>query len=103
MDLRGMIHSEALRHETPIVMEWRSGAVLEAPAVVAGLNDVAMVSETIEQSRGHLRVAEHARPFAKSEVGRDNHRGPFVEAADHVEQKLSASLSERQIAEPIEA
>jgi hypothetical protein len=61
-----------------------------------------MMSETIEQSRGHLWIAEHARPFAKSEVGRDNHRGPFVEAADHVEQKLSASLSERQIAKLIE-
>src|ERR1700712_3596385 len=61
-----------------------------------------MVSETIEQSRGHLWIAEHARPFAKSEVGRDNHRGPFVETADHVEQKLPASLREWQVAEFIE-
>ena len=28
-----------------------SGSVFEAPAFVAGLDDVAMVSETIEQSR----------------------------------------------------
>ena len=48
-----------------------SGAVFEAPALVAGLDDVAVVSKTIEQSRGHLRIAEHARPFAEGEVGRD--------------------------------
>jgi hypothetical protein len=61
-----------------------------------------MMSETIEQSRGHLRIAEHARPFAKSEICGDDHRRPFVEAADHVEQKLAASPRERQIAELIE-
>jgi len=27
-----------------------------------------MMGETIEQSRRHLRIAEHARPFAKSEI-----------------------------------
>jgi hypothetical protein len=57
-----------------------------------------MMGETIEQSRRHLRITEHARPFAKSEIGRDDHRRPFIEAADHVEQKLSAGLSERQVA-----
>ena len=31
-----------------------SGAVLEAPAVVAGLDDVAVVSEAVEQRCGHL-------------------------------------------------
>ena len=69
-------------------MERRSGAVLEAPAVVAGLDDVAMMSETVEQSCGHLRIAEHARPFAERQIGRHDHRGPLVEAADQMEQKL---------------
>src|SRR5271170_1028541 len=35
----------------------RSGAVLEAPALVAGLNDVAVVGETVEQGGSHLGVA----------------------------------------------
>ena len=61
-----------------------------------------MMGQTIEQSRGHLRIAEHARPFAEGEIGGDDHRRPFVEAADHVEQKLSTGLSERQIAKLIE-
>ena len=61
-----------------------------------------MMGQAIEQSRGHLRIAEHARPFAKGEIGGDDHRGPLVEAADQMEQKLSASLGEWQIAELIE-
>jgi hypothetical protein len=61
-----------------------------------------MVGETIEQSRRHLRVAEHARPFAKGEIGRDDHRGPLIETADQMEQELSASLGERQVTEFIE-
>ena len=45
-----------------------SGAVLEPPAFVAGLDDVAVVRQTVEQRRGHLGIAEHARPFAKRQV-----------------------------------
>ena len=62
-----------------------SGAVLEAPAFVAGFDDVAVVGEAIEQRGGHLGVAEHARPFAEGEVGGDDDRGLLVEAADQVE------------------
>ena len=34
--------------------------VLESPALVARLDDVAMVREPVKQGRGHLGVAEHA-------------------------------------------
>jgi len=44
------------------------GPALEAPTVVSGLNDIAMVSEAIEQSGGHLRIGKDARPFAESEI-----------------------------------
>ena len=36
-----------------------SGAVLESPALVAGLDDVAVVGESVEESGGHLGVTEH--------------------------------------------
>jgi hypothetical protein len=36
-------------------------AVLEPPAVVAGLEDLAMMGETIEESGGHLGIAEYRR------------------------------------------
>ena len=83
-------------------MVWRSGAVFEAPAFVAGLDDVAVVSETIEQRRRHLRIAEHAWPFAKGEVGGDDDRGALIETADQMEQQLAAGLGEGQIAEFVE-
>ena len=82
-------------------MRW-SGSAFEAPAVVAGLDDVAVVSEAIEQRGGHLGVAEHARPFAEGEIGGDDDRGAFVEPADEMEEELAAGLGEGQIAEFVE-
>src|SRR5208282_4289168 len=83
-------------------MRQRSGAVLEAPALVAGLDDVAVMGEAIEERGGHLGIAEHARPFAEGEVGGDQNRGSLVEPADEVEEELSAGLGEWQIAELVE-
>ena len=51
----------------------------EAPALVAGLDDVAVVREPVEQRRGHLGVAEDAGPFAEAQVGGDDHAGVLVE------------------------
>jgi len=76
-----------------------SGAVFEAPALVAGLDDIAMMSESVEQCGRHLRIAEDAWPFTECKIGRDDDRGSLVEAADHVEQQLSAGLGEGQITE----
>jgi hypothetical protein len=43
-----------------------SAPVFEAPAVVAGLHDVAMMGHAVEQRGGHLGgVVEDGRPFAK--------------------------------------
>ncbi len=74
-------------------------AVLEAPAVVAGLDDVAVVGQPIEHGGCHFGVAEHLRPIGEGEIGGDQQRGVFVEFADQVEQQLAARLAERQIAE----
>jgi hypothetical protein len=50
---------------------WHSGAVLEAPALVAGFDDFAMMRETVEERGCHLGVAKHTGPIAKGQVGRD--------------------------------
>jgi len=50
----------------------RSGTILEPVALVAGLDDVAVMGEPIEQGRGHLGVAEDVGPFAEREVGGDD-------------------------------
>ena len=64
---------------------WGSGAVLEAPALVAGLDDIAVVSEPVEERGGHLGVTEDQGSFPEGQVGGDDDRGLLVEAADQVE------------------
>ena len=61
-----------------------------------------MVRETVEQRCRHLGIAEHTRPFAEGEVGRDDDRGPLIKTADQVEQQLPAGLGEGEIAEFVE-
>ena len=74
-----------------------SSSVLEPPTFVAGLDDIAVVSEPIEQRCGHFGVAKYVRPFAKGEIGRDDDRGSFIESADEVEEQLSTGLSKWQV------
>ena len=76
--------------------------MLEAPALVAGLDDIAVVGQAIEQRGRHFRVAEHAWPFAEGKVGRHDDGRALVEPADQVEQELAAGLGEGQIAEFVE-
>ena len=68
----------------------RSATVLEAPAVIACLDDVVMMGDAIEQRGSHFRIAEDGRPLTEREVGGDDHRGAFVKLADEVKQQLAA-------------
>ncbi len=61
-----------------------------------------MVGQAVEQRRRHLGVAKHARPFAECEVCCHDYRRLLIQPADQVEQQLTASMCERQIAEFIE-
>ena len=58
--------------------------------------------EAVEQRGRHFGIAEDARPFAEGEIGGDDDRGALIEAADQVEQELSAGLREGEIAEFVE-
>src|SRR3546814_3954276 len=80
-------------------LRWLSAAVFEAPAVVARLDDIAVVGDAVEQRRGHFGVAEHGRPFAEGEVRGDDDAGPLIKLADEVEQQLPSRAGERQITE----
>ena len=109
-------HSEALRHDTWASQDAASedgasedGAsedgsitVLEAPAGVAGLDDVAMIGQPIEHGGGHFGAAEDLWPIGEGEVGGDQQGGVLVEFADQVEQQLSAGLAERVVVEFID-
>lgn len=61
----------------------------EAPAVIAGFNDVAVVGQPVEQRGGHLGIAEDARRFAKDEIGGQNDGGVLIKPAHEVEEKLA--------------
>ena len=41
----------------------------ETVRLVAGLDDVAVMRQPVEQSGRHLRVAKHAGPFAEGQIG----------------------------------
>ena len=77
-------------------------AAFEAPTVVAGFHDVAMVSQAVEQRGGHFGVAEHAGPLTEGKIGGDDDGCALVEPADEMEQQLAAGLGERQVAEFVE-
>ena len=62
----------------------------DAVALVAGLHDVAVVREPVQQRRGHLRVAEDGAPFGEVQVGRDDDAGLLVEPREQVEQECPA-------------
>jgi len=77
-------------------------SAFKAPAVVAGLDDVTVMGQPVEQRGRHFGIAEHARPFAEGEIGGDDDGGALVEPADEVEQELAAGLCEGKIAEFVE-
>lgn len=76
-----------------------SVSVFEAPAGVAGLDDVAVMRQAIEHGGGHFDVTEHLGPIGEGEVGGDQERGVLVKLADEMEQQLPAGLAEWEIAE----
>lgn len=68
-----------LRSRLGPAVQGRSCAGFEAPAVVAGFDDVTVVGEAVEQRGCHLCVAEDGRPFGEAEIGRDDDAGPLIE------------------------
>ena len=74
------------------------GSVFKPPALVAGLDDFAVMRHPVEERGRHLGVSEDLAPFPKRQIRRDDHRGLLVELRDQVEQELGAVLRERQVA-----
>jgi hypothetical protein len=55
-----------------LLSSFRRGSTgLEAEAVTAGFDDVAVVGQPIEHGRCHLGIAKDARPLAEAQIGRD--------------------------------
>jgi hypothetical protein len=75
---------------------WHSGAVFEAPALVAGFDDFAMMRETVEERGCHLGVAKHTGPIAKGQIGGDDDGSALIKPADQMKEQLATGLSEGQ-------
>jgi hypothetical protein len=73
-------------------------AVFETEAIVSSFEDVAAMSETVEQRRRHFGIAEHVCPFTEAQVRRDDDAGSLVELAQEMEEQGSAGGAERQVA-----
>src|SRR3954453_21477033 len=89
-------------HRRRALCKCESAAVFEAPAGIAGLDDIAVVGKPVEHGGGHLGVTEDLRPIGECQVGGDQQRGVLVELADQMEQQLAAGLAERQITKLID-
>src|SRR4051794_1736626 len=89
-------------HRRRALWECGSAAVFEAPAGIAGLDDIAVVGKPVEHGGGHLGVTEDLRPIGECQVGGDQQRCILVELADQMEQQLAAGLAERQITKLID-
>jgi len=76
--------------------------VAEAVGVVAGLHDVAVVGEAVEQCRGHLGIGEDAGPLGEAQVGGNHDAGVLVELGEQMKEQGPARLAEGQVAELIE-
>jgi hypothetical protein len=52
--------------------------------------DFNTTEKAVEQSGGHLGVAEHAGPLAEAEIGGDDDAGALVELGEQVEEQYAA-------------
>ena len=75
---------------------WHSGAVFEAPALVAGFDDLAMMGQAIEERRRHLGVAKYTGPIAKGQVGGDDDRGALIEPVSASEAPIAMPSTSRR-------
>ena len=46
--------------------------VSEAPGLIAGLDDMAMMGQAIEQGVGHFGIAKDTAPLGEGQIGRDD-------------------------------
>ena len=61
-----------------------------------------MVGQAVEESGGHLGIAEDRGPFAEAQIGGADDTGALVELAQQVEQQGATRGTEGQIAELVE-
>ena len=71
----------------------------EAPALVAGVDDVRSVGEPVDDGLREPRVGEHLGPFPERQVGREDQAAAFVSLGEDLEDELGGTVGQRQIAQ----
>src|SRR5436305_10656343 len=74
-------------------------AVAEAPALVAGVDDVRAVGEPVDDGLRESGVGEYLGPFSEREVGGDDQAAAFVSLGEDLEDELGGAVRQRQIAQ----
>jgi hypothetical protein len=71
--------------------------VPEAPGLAAGVDDVGLVGDAVDDGLGEARVGEDLCPLAEGEVGGDDQRAALVALGDDLEDELGGALGEGEI------
>ena len=71
----------------------------EAPGLVAGVDDVCLVGDAVDDGFGEAGVGEDLGPFAEGQVGGDDQAAAFVALADDLEDELGGAFGQVQVSE----
>ena len=73
--------------------------LFEAEAFAIHLEDMAMVGESIQQSRSHAFALEDMIPIAERQVAGDQQAAAFIAIGEDLEQQFGSRAAEREVAE----
>ncbi len=77
--------------------------MLKQKTVIAGFNDIALMSQSIQQGGRHLRIAKYGWPFSEAQVGGDDGAGLLIRFVDQVKRQRTTDLvAQRQGAQFIQ-
>lgn len=65
-------------------------------------DDLAVVSEPVDDRRRDRGVVEHGRPFFEGTVARQDHGSAFVAAGDDLEEQVCAQTVDGEVAELVD-
>src|SRR3954464_7935276 len=77
-------------------------AVVEAPGLGAGVDDVRAVGEAVNDGLGEPGVGEDLGPFAEREGGGDDQAAAFVAFGEDLEDEFGGAVGEREVPEFVE-
>src|ERR1019366_3085899 len=78
------------------------GGLLVAPGLGVDVDDVAVLSEAIDESTEAGSVVEHGAPLLESEIGRDDDGADFVATADDMKEQVRGAAVAGDVPELVE-